>query len=238
MLYSPANLLAVGVADKKGALNCVFLAEDGSTFATDRMCLVVVEPCKSTEEFRAPGVEPIDVRENGIAVPAKLVADTLRVLPKQPMRQVHKNAALTRCDAVIEFSTTSDGVAVKRNSSTRARTGLPKVKSFLQQTSGEEKAEVCVNLKRLKKLVDTLDKMCGGDDSQPLFLEVGGEHDPVVVRTQSYLTGQRLIGALTALDVERRLKHNKWERKLYDEGVVTKKKPKTGKKELVRRRNR
>jgi len=237
MLYTIANLLVGGVADKKGALNCVFLDEDGSTFATDRMCLVIVEPSKTDDdEFRVAGVEPTDVRENGVAVPEKLVAQTLRAIPKQPMRQVHRHAALTRCDNVVELATTKDGVGATKASSTRIRTAQPNIQEFFKDAPGE-KARVCISLKRLKKLVDTLDKMCGGDEAQPIYVTVGGEDEPMFLRTQSYMTGQRISGVLTALKVDEWLRLSKWERKLLDKGVKKLAKRK-GKKQEVRRRHR
>jgi len=237
MLYTIANLLVEGVADKRGALNCVFLSADGSTFATDRMCLVIVEPSKTNDdEFRVAGVEPTEVREGGIAVPAELVSETLKAIPKQPMRQAHKHAALTRCDAVVEFATTKDGIGATKNSATRVRSAPPSIKEFLQSI-GSRKALAHVSLKRLKKIVDTFDKMCGGDESQPVSIGLGEEDDPIYLRTRSHLTGQIIIGTITpATDVDE-VKLNKWERKLLDRGVKRRVKRK-GTKQEVRRRHR
>jgi len=240
MLYTIANLLVGGVADKKGSLSCVFLDEDGSTFATDRMCLVIVEPCKTKdEEFRVAGVKPVEVRDGGVAVPANLVADTIKGIAKQPMRRAHANAALTQCGPVVELATTKDGISATKNSATRVRSALPKVRQFLRD-SGNKKASVCVSLKRLKKIVDTFDKMCGGDDTQPVFVELGEEEDPISLRTQSYLTGQRVMGVVTALQVDEWLKLNKWERGLLNKGVKQKKvmKRRNGGKRTVQRRHR
>lgn len=237
MLYTIANLLVGGVADKKGALSCVFLDEDGSTFATDRMCLVVVEPSQTADdEFRVAGVEPTDVREGGVAVPAKLVSDALKAIPKQPMRQAHKHAALTRCDAVVEFATTKDGIGATKSSATRIRSAPPNMREFLQSI-GTRKAVACVSLKRLKKIVDTFDKMCGGDETQPVFIELGEEDDPIYLRTRSNLTRQIIIGTITpATDVDE-VKLNKWERRLLDRGVKRLAKRK-GEKQIARRRHR
>lgn len=248
MLFTIANLLASGIADKNGALACLFIGEDGTTFATDRKALIVVEPCGvSADGFKASGVTPCDVKEGGVAVPVDTVKEVVKDLPKQPLREIHKTAALTKCEATIQFATTADGVAVKKNSVVRARTALPDIKGFLRSAGSTDgpQARVCVSLKRLKKIIDTLDKQCGGDDRQPIYIELGSEDSPVRLRTQSYLTGQRLLAVLTSVEVDAEawLKPNKWERRLLDKGAKVKqatgkkKAKRAGKKRVSRRRH-
>jgi len=216
MLLSRTNLHVISAAGA-GPRNCLFLDADGTTLAADKFSFLIAEPCPLNEAaYGTPNVLGAFPPSDGIALNSDLVSRSLRSLPRTPKKPIHKVAVLTRCDHYTEL-TASDGINVHRESSPPARVQMPDYRNAIKSLSSA-RSRVCVNLKQLRALLSTIEKCCGGDEKQPLFIEIGSEQEPLLLRTNAYKTKQRLIGVAMPMKALRWLEKNEWERKLVSEG--------------------
>ena len=212
MLLSRANLHIIGAAGM-GEKSVLFLDEDGTTVAADKHCLIAVEPCPMNEAaFGAPDVYGASPPPEGVALNPELVVKTLRALPLKPKKAIHKVAVMTRCDHYVEMAAT-DGIRVHREAAPPARVLMPDYRGLVSGLS-EGRSRVCVNLRQFKRLLTVMEKCCEGDDKQPIFLEIGGPEEPLVVRADAYRSRQRLVALAMPMRALKWLERNVWERGL------------------------
>lgn len=221
MLYSKANLTVVEAASddtSRPAVNAVHLAGDGATVAADGIALIAVEPVNE-DRVTFPDVgQGVALGENGVSLDPDTVRKAIRNLPKRS-RQETQFAALTRNDNRVELTTT-DLNQEQRVSGRPRRERFPQWEGILQKAAGRTTTRVCIDRRRLAMLLRTLDAASGKREvDAPVFLEVGGEEDAILMRTVNRSTGQRVIAMLAPLNVSGRwLLPSKWERKVLDRG--------------------
>lgn len=85
-----------------------------------------------------------------------------------------------------------------------------------------EKMRVVVNRKRLKLLLDALEKVCPDSEGEsPIFLEFS-KNNTIIVRAINMLNGQKAMGAMFTykIDEKKWLSFGDWERSLLDGNTV------------------
>jgi hypothetical protein len=82
-----------------------------------------------------------------------------------------------------------------------------------------KRARFCVDRKSLAQVLAAIDKACpdkGGYN--PVFVEVGGENDAVVLRAHNYESGQTAIARINPLTIVSWLEDSKWEKESFGGG--------------------
>ena len=224
MRITRANLSVAGAASfdkKEPALNRVHLAADGSTVASNGSMLLAVGPPDPVRVAAFPSVDHDEpaIPKDGIGVSLGTVADVRRNLPTD-RRIALQQAAVTRCDhARVEILTT-DGIKSRTVSSAPMRGTFPKWRRLLaEERRKATTARVCVNRRELISLLKAIDEACPDRGHfSPVFLEIGGRNDGLVLRAQNYETKQRAIGMImpTTVRGDGWLDESAWERGVFE----------------------
>ncbi len=216
MIYSKANLTVVEAASgdsSRPALNSVHFAEDGSTVAADGMAMLAVEPV-NRERVPFPDLgEEADPGQGGLSLPPDIVQKAIRNLPKSSRPEM-QYALMTRIrDGKAELATT-DLNEEQRIAGRVRRERFPHWQGILASAAANTTSRVCVDRRRLAALLRTLDDACGSKEPDaPVFIEIGGEKDAIIIRSVNRMTGQRVVGMLAPLATGGRwLKLSIWER--------------------------
>jgi len=234
-----ANLSVAGAASsdkKEPALNRVHLAADGSTVASNGSMLLAVGPPDPVRVAAFPSVDHDEpaIPKDGIGVSLGTVADVRRNLPTD-RRIALQQAAVTRCDhARVEILTT-DGIKSRTVSAAPMRGTFPKWRRLLaEERRKATTARVCVNRRELISLLKAIDEACPDRGHfSPVFLEIGGRSDGIILRAQNYETKQRAVGMVmpTTVRGDGWLDESAWERGVF--GITS---PKARRKGPVARR--
>lgn len=229
MKVSRANLLVreVASADKNDpAINGVHVASDGTTVAANGRMLMAVEPAPKLY-FPDVGVEP-EIPDQGLTVPLQVIDKALSNLPKDK-RAATQQAAITQTgeeggtggvsgvSGVVELTTVSKST-VDRVAGNVVRQKFPEWEGVLREA--RERADttrVCVNRRDLIQLLQAMERACPDPGNKnAVFIELGGQTDPLLVRAMNLQTGQHAVGLMSPLDTHGDwMPANKWEKKLF-----------------------
>lgn len=220
MLLGRANLFVSGVASrdsKDTALSQVHLEPDGTTVASNGRAVLAVEGV-DRESIHWPSMSEAEPGEEGVGLPLSIVSQALKNMPADKRTSL-QNAALTRCDNLVELTTLDmekEQSVVGRAVSSR----FPEWKGVLQDAGRKAKrARVCISRRDLMGILSAIDKACEGGPDSPVFIELGGEKDAVVLRGLNYATGQHVAGMIAPLDVEGKWPApDTWERAVFFSG--------------------
>lgn len=217
MRLGRTNLIAKEIAssDKADpALHGLHVARDGTTVAANGRMLMTVEP---VPELVFPRVEEPKLPDDGITIPLHVVDKALSNLPKD--KKPHfQQAAITRCDSDGVQLTTVSKRMEQRVAARPSRVKFPEWEDVLVQSRERSQVtRICVNRKDLIKLLQAMEKACPDPGNKnAIFIELGGENDPMLVRAVDLTTGQHAVGVMNPLDTgEAWLKENGWEKAIF-----------------------
>lgn len=219
MLLSKANLLIIQVAStdaNRAELTGLRIEADGSTVASNGFILLAVEPLAAAEATPTR-VVGAGMLEAGVTVYREDVAEVLRALPKELEMQVA--AVRERADGFIEFTT-------RNRRQERKVAGRPlsrlyhRWRDILRGAFGAARAygiRLAVSRAQLLALVNCVNAACPDPSgTAPIFLEIAGETEPVIVRSINYQTGQRVVGMFYPVKAgDNWLPYSRWEARLF-----------------------
>ncbi len=243
MIYSKANLAVRDAAstDKRDVtLNRVQFERDGTTVAASPDGVLAVSPHDPVRAERFPRLED-DVGmppEDGVGVPPGYVGDVARTIP--PARSVLAYVQMTRCtEREVELLTT-DGTQKIKRASAPSRGRFPPWRAGVGDAARKAtRGRVCVNRVALIRMLQAMEKACPDKgNSNPVYIEFGGEEDSLVLRAENYALGQRAIAVVRPLAGPGWLEADEWEREVRsagDEAVASGNAPKRIARRPVRR---
>ena len=214
MLFSKANLAVTKVASddpKDASLNCVHFTVDGATVASNGKCIMAVSPVNEDNvHFPFDGAQAEPFAE-GVSVELDIVDQAVRNLPRDK-RMSLQHVAMTRCDNLkVEF-TTVDMRKEQRVAGAPVREEFPQWKTIMREARARAvHGRLCINRRDLMQLLDAMDQACPDPGEAPLFIELGGELDGIILRSQNYETAQQAIGFIMPLNTNGKwLGENAW----------------------------
>ncbi len=218
MLLSKANIMVEGIAastDADPELNCVHIAGDGTTVAANGRMMMAVEPVPKDSFF--PIEDQDEPPDEGVSIPLHLVEQVRKNLPRDK-RPVMQQAAITKCS--------EDRIEITTISKTDQRTvsGRPLLQQFprwrevfAEARRSARRTRVCVSRKDLMQMLEAHDKACVDPSGKNVvFMEIGGECDPMLLRSVNLATGQHAVGIVNPMDTGGGwIKEDPWETELY-----------------------
>jgi hypothetical protein len=204
MRITRANLLVKEVAstDKNDpAISGVHVAQDGTTVSANGRMLMAVEPVQGLP-FPDVGVEP-KIGKEGITIPLNVVDKALSNLPKDK-RAAMQQAAITKATSSAVQLTTIGKSQEDRVTGRPLPHRFPEWEGVLAEARKRAKVtRVCINRRDLIDLLSAMDKACPDPGNRnAIFLELGGERDPLLVRAMNLQTGQHAVGLMSPLDTD------------------------------------
>lgn len=227
MLFSRANLAVTSVAAKnspKRVLNGVHFAADGSTVAANGKMILAVSPVDESK-VKFPDVGGVtEPGPDGVTISTEIVDQAIKNLPRErtPSSQ---HVVLTQCDKKVEF-TTVDRVKELRVAGRPVPDRFPSWRDVLRKAKRSTvTGRVCLNRRDLIQMLEAVDSACPDKGSEnPVFIEFGGEHDGIVMRSLNYETGQQAVGFVMPLDTGGKwLPQNDWVKRLFSFGAKRRK---------------
>lgn len=225
MIYSKANLAVRDAAspDKRDvALHRVHFEPDGTTAAASPDGVMAVSPPDPVRAGRFPRLEDAEAAPppEGVGVPPGYVAAVARAVPAG--RSVLHYAQMTRCsEREVELMTTNGHEKLKRGS-VPCRGRFPRWRGVVGAACRRAtRGRVCVNRAALIKMLQALDRACPDrGNSNPVFIEFGGEGDLLVMRSENCALGQRAVAVVRPLDTGGYwMEPDDWEREVRDAGA-------------------
>lgn len=216
MILSRSNLLAVqGTSKDSPILDNLHIAKDGTTVAFDGRALLAISPVtqEMQEKVTLTDTGP-HANEQGITVSTESVKEVLKNLPlDKKFNGIREHVDLSP-DGVF---TIDDG---KREKTIRAKV-FPRpfinYRTLLRNAKQSPvSVRVVLNGKRLRNLLDMLNKACPDDSGEsPIFLEFTQDND-IILRTINPINSQRALGYMTSYKGAEGqwLEEDMWERKL------------------------
>lgn len=226
-LLNRANLEIVQSASSDAfdrGLNGLRVEPDGSTVASNGRVVVAAGPAdESRAHFPEDACEVTDVPNDGLVLPTEFVDKVLKSLPGKTKRSSIQYAALSRVKSPNRVGMTV--VDERGNPTTHAAPPKPDPypdwKASIQDVSGGPKSgqvRVCINRKDLLEVIKTMEAAApnrGGAPS-PLFMEIAEDGDGIILRCANVETGQRVVGALKAMDTKDKwLTRDGWEEEVF-----------------------
>ncbi len=233
MILSKAALQIVGLtkADKHvPIMDQVLIEPDGTLVATNGRVIALVSPVveKVRESVPLPWKSEAETFGERIVLSSESVRTVLKAVPRDTrFRGILEHCAIRLNEpegTKVEVSVT-DGKRTQVLTLRRAPTNFLRYEDVLREAlgsrllwEGEEEGRASVrtimNRKRLKELVETVDKICPykGDFSPTYWEFTRARH--TIIRARNELTDQRIIavfGYLRSVDGEW-LEENEWER--------------------------
>ena len=213
MIYSGSNMAVVSVASKDKndrKLNAVRFEADGTTVAGRGRVILAVGPVK-------PGakVEGLD----GDSVEGPVSVEAVDKALKQMAKGKAKAEVLQYVRATVEDGTLTltsldeRGGFTSSTSLSRSGDGFKDWRGRLRRLRSRRSVKVAVDRSDLIDLIKAIDAAANeGAGVNPLFVEVSEKG--IVARAENRTTGQRIIGAVSAL-VAVGLGVDKWESGLF-----------------------
>jgi len=172
VLLDKASLSVYEVADDEPRRYCadhVHVEQDGTTVATNGRLMLAVEPTKDNPDDLPVGLEPVNVPPEGIDIDAATCKSVVANL-RSPHIPILANAVITRCDDLVELSSSVDLKHVKREGNTKPELGFPPWREMAARpvpTEDAPVAQIGLRLDVLEQLVKALKKMTAdmADDS-------------------------------------------------------------------------
>ncbi len=224
MLVSKANIMVAGVAASEGTdpeLSCVHIAGDGSTVAANGRMMMAVEPVAENSFFPIEEDERASPPEEGVSLPLHIIDQVRKNLPRDK-RPVMQQAALTKCTAAkVEFTTISK-TEERKVGGRPIPQRFPRWREVFAETRRRaDVTRVCFSRKDLMDMLAAMDKACPDPSKKNVvFMHVGGERDPILLRALNLSTGQHAVGLVNPIDTNGMwISEDPWEEELYASGV-------------------
>lgn len=217
MLLHKSNLVIhiLASSDKRDVQrHMLFVADDGTTVATNGKSLIAVEPLRA-ELMAFPAMAEGVKLDGGVGLPLELVKRLLKDLPPLKLRKL-QCVDLQAYDGMLLTFAISD--LEKENRLQGMKYGgrfVRWVTTLRRLVSRACRGRVCISRRSLMKTLEAMDKAADDKSNEsPVFMEIGGRTDGIVLRTVNYETGQQIVGAVMPMDVgESWLKPSTWARK-------------------------
>jgi hypothetical protein len=167
-----------------------------------------------------PVEDRAEVPEEGVCIPLHLVEQLRKILPSDK-RAVMQQAAVTECERDRIEMTTISKTEMRRVAGRPLSTRFPKWREIFSEARRQTKrTRVCVSRKDLTDMLKAFDKACSDPSGKKLvFLELGGERDPILMRGWNLETGQHAVGVVNPIDTGGEwMSEDDWERDLYASG--------------------
>ena len=225
MIVSKDALQSVKTAipDKQvQVLNNLHIEEDGTVVASNREGVVVVSPVLPMIRDKVP------IKEMDSEGTCTLSVDTVNDIIKFIGVDKKYKGLLEHCDIVKKDKegviTLYDG---KRSKAIQAKLYPKDYYDYLSVVRGVYKkktlARVVLNRKRLKSLLDTLEKVCSdSSDISPVYLEFT-ENNAMIMRGINGRTGQRVIAVCRGFKTDKWMEADPWEVRVSEQGNEPKK---------------
>ena len=220
-LYTKYNLAVAEVASRDAKdimLHRVHFAPDGSTVASNGRALLAVSPPNRVRAQTFPELDEGDARpdKDGVGLTLEDVTRVKRNFPND-RRPSLQYAQMIRCTKIAVALLTTDGKTRQVVKGHPARGTFPKWKGMIAKARRKAtRAHVCVDRQSLIKLLQAVDKACpdrGGYN--PVFLEIGGPDDAIVIRARNHESVQEAVGMLTPLSVVEWPDDSAWEKESF-----------------------
>ena len=232
------NVVTTTTADKNvKVLDNVHIEEDGSVVAANREGIVIVSPV--VKQLR----ERIRLDEGDSIGSCTLSSDTIRDTIKFIGVDKKYKGLLEHCDIVR----TPDGATITMFDGKRSKAMQVKVypKDYFDYLSlvanvmkKKTTARVVLNRKRLKSLLDTLEKVCAdSSDVSPVDLEFT-DTNAMIMRGVNGKTGQRVIAICRGFKTDKWMEPNDWENRVCSVDTEPVMAPKKKVKPYVRKRRK
>lgn len=212
MIVSKNALQAVNVTtpDKQiPLLDTVHIREDGGVVAANRDSVVLVSPVSAETK----GSFPIQSRESEeVTISAESVRDMIRYIgPDKRFNGLLEHCDVLRKDDKVEV-TCYDGKRTKVLEG-KCYPEYFNYRELLQRVHTESiNVKVTLNRKRLKSLIDTIDKICDDKgDFAPIFFEFTKNGD-VLIRSIDAKNGTRILAVSRALPGVKYVDYSPWEK--------------------------
>lgn len=218
MLLSKANITVEGIAattDADPPLNCIHIAKDGTTVAANGRMMMAVEPVAENSFF--PIEERAELPEEGVSVPLHLIAQLRKNLPRDK-RPVMQQAAVTKCTREKIEMTTISKTEERKVAGRLLTQEFPRWRGVFAETRRRaRRTRVCVSRKDLMQMLEAHDKACVDPSGKNVvFMEIGGEQDPMLLRSVNLATGQHAVGIVNPIDTGGMwIDEDPWETELY-----------------------
>lgn len=224
MLLSKSNIMVAGVAASEGTdpeLACVHIAGDGSTVAANGRMMMAVEAVSEDSFFPIEESERASLPEEGVSLPLHIIDQVRKNLPRDK-RPVMQQAAITKCSPGKVELTTISKTEERKVGGRPLPQRFPRWREVFAETRQRAGVtRVCFSRKDLTDMVDALDKACPDPSGKNVvFMHVGGERDPILLRAVNLTTGQHAVGMVNPIDTKGMwISENPWEEELYASGV-------------------
>lgn len=224
MLLSKSNIMVAGVAASEGTdpeLACVHIAGDGSTVAANGRMMMAVEAVSEDSFFPIEESERASLPEEGVSLPLHIIDQVRKNLPRDK-RPVMQQAAITKCSPSKVELTTISKTEERKVGGRPLPQRFPRWREVFAETRQRAGVtRVCFSRKDLTDMVDALDKACSDPSGKNVvFMHVGGERDPILLRAVNLTTGQHAVGMVNPIDTKGMwISENPWEEELYASGV-------------------
>jgi hypothetical protein len=202
-------------------LDNIHIQSDGTTIGSSRSVVLCVSPVN--EKIRKGLHLKDSILEKGVTINS---ASIKKVMSNMPHTKLF-GGLLEHCDVrnyggetiYFDLHDGSRDYSIKAKKYPMEYTAYKNVlKSAFKNT---EKMQIVVNRKRLKLLLDALEKVCPDSEGEsPVFLEFS-KNNTIIVRAINMLNGQRAMGAMYTYKIDKKkwLSFSDWERSLLNENT-------------------
>jgi len=220
-ILSKANLQVVKVSTVEKAipaLNNLRVESDGTTAAANGRVVLAVSPVKKKTK-ESVIVDETNLPETGCTIPAETVKDVIKNMPKD----TNFGGLLEHCDLSVKDNKgqflMKDGKKPIKIGGNLYRHEYVKYREILGNAlkSTLLSSRVVLNLKRLKSLIDAIDKVCPDSSGEtPAYIEFT-PNDDVVVRAVNPTNGQRAVAVMSSYKFAEGqwMEHSEWEENFY-----------------------
>ena len=214
------NAIILSLKDKlHPMLNNLLIRKDGSTVTAARNVFMIVSPVRDEIKNR------LHIDDNKLDEDVILHNDMVKTILKNLPKDTMFKGLLEHCDVGVTGKgrlkfTLHDGTNLIEMSGNKiVGSFIDYKKIFLRAIHSLTKKRVILNRLRLKMLLNAIDDVFPDTTGEtPIYLDFT-EDDELVIRVESKLTGQRLIGVVFNYKYNEAqwLKENEWEKGLKNE---------------------
>lgn len=215
MILSKANLLINNITKKEGdtRLDNLHIAKDGSTVSANTRTIMACSPVKKKVKEDLKFLEGGELNDSQ-TLTSETIKSVLKYLPKDSLY----GGLLEHADYQNGKFTINDGKR-KQVVVTKAfeRKYIDYRKAFLKVGESKFDNHIAINIKTLLNTLNAIDKAVQNTTSeQPLFISITEEGN-LLLRSQNYKTGQRVVAVTTAYKKRETkwLKWDIWEMRLF-----------------------
>jgi hypothetical protein len=225
---SRANLIVAEIAsaDKtEPAIHRLHVEADGSTAAagTAARAVMVVSPVDPPRAAQFPAVEVEEAAPGpgGVGVSLPVARKARMSIPLEKRDALHY-VQITRCDErEIEMMAT-DGQQKWKTAGAPMRGRFPRWREAVARARSRARTRVCFDARVLMQALAAFLKACPDRGNRnPVFMEVGDSHDPILLRGLSQESNQSVVALVKPLNTDGYwLPESDWERGVGGVGGV------------------